>query len=138
MQHQSIHDFWTGVYQHPSLYPGIVKVTWRVFKCILYILIVNNHVICLPLSMCDKTRSCICISILLLRVAPYHVKRYSLSFGNTVVQEFCFQNYCSKQIFLFLGSFYKDISNFYEPYILQLTKYFLLYFIFMCMYYKPI
>ena len=30
--HQSIHGFWTSLCQHPSLYRGIVKVTWRVLN----------------------------------------------------------------------------------------------------------
>ena len=32
LYHQSIHGFWTGLYQQPSLYRGIVKVMWRVFN----------------------------------------------------------------------------------------------------------
>jgi hypothetical protein len=28
----SIHGYWTGLYQHPSMYHGIVKVTWRMFN----------------------------------------------------------------------------------------------------------
>ena len=30
--YRSIHGFWYGLYQHPSLYREIVKVTWRVFN----------------------------------------------------------------------------------------------------------
>jgi hypothetical protein len=30
--YQSIHGFWTGLYQHSSKYHRIVKVTWRVFS----------------------------------------------------------------------------------------------------------
>ena len=30
--YQCIDVFFIGLYQHPSLYRGIVKVTWRVFN----------------------------------------------------------------------------------------------------------
>jgi hypothetical protein len=30
--YRSLHDLWTGIYQHSRLYRGIVKVMWKVFN----------------------------------------------------------------------------------------------------------
>jgi hypothetical protein len=52
--HQSLclwhrHVIWTSLYQHPSLYHGIVKITWRVFNqlnaCFLFWFSINLYYI---------------------------------------------------------------------------------------------
>ena len=51
-----MHGFWTGLYQHSSLYRGIVKVTWRVFSQLklwflfLYAIIRNKKNILIKLN----------------------------------------------------------------------------------------